>query len=236
MTTRRFILLAVACLLTTVVRAQNFDEGYEVRFSTLCRTYAREPHSVEAIYNLALFYFDNSHPMRNLPLASRYAALAEEEHVDLLQRNRISDLVKLQRNGITLTTIRDLRKAIADAAVESVRLRNDLAMAEIDTYLEAFGDNADFAKLLRARRYQLISKEVTANGNADECYRFITTYPGTIEAERIDERLGRLAAPLVNQAETWRRLLADFRPAAAVAAETEEAEVPSFSAGGFVQV
>ena len=41
---------------------------------------------------------------------------------------------------------------------------------------------------------------------------------------------------LVNQAETWRRLLADFRPAAAAAAEADEAGVPSFGAGGFVQV
>jgi hypothetical protein len=39
----------------------------------------------------------------------------------------------------------------------------------------------------------------------------------------------------VNQAETWRRLLADFRPAAKAAAEAA-AEEPSFGAGGFVQV
>ena len=40
---------------------------------------------------------------------------------------------------------------------------------------------------------------------------------------------------LVNQAETWRRLLADFRPAAKAAAEAA-AEEPSFGTGGFVQV
>ena len=40
---------------------------------------------------------------------------------------------------------------------------------------------------------------------------------------------------LVNQAETWRRLLADFRPAAKAAAEAS-AEEPSFGVGGFVQV
>ena len=40
---------------------------------------------------------------------------------------------------------------------------------------------------------------------------------------------------LVNQAETWRRLLADFRPAAQAAAEAA-AEEPSFGTGGFVQV
>jgi hypothetical protein len=40
---------------------------------------------------------------------------------------------------------------------------------------------------------------------------------------------------LVNQAETWRRLLADFRPAAKAAAEAV-AEEPVLGVGGFVQV
>ncbi len=39
----------------------------------------------------------------------------------------------------------------------------------------------------------------------------------------------------VNQAETWRRLLADFRPAAEAAAEAATEE-PSFGAGSFLQV
>ena len=39
----------------------------------------------------------------------------------------------------------------------------------------------------------------------------------------------------VNLAETWRRLLADFRPVAKAAAESVE-EVPQFGANGFVQV
>ena len=40
---------------------------------------------------------------------------------------------------------------------------------------------------------------------------------------------------LVNAAETWRRLLADFHPAAAQAA-VEEESAPAFGAGGFMQV
>ena len=40
----------------------------------------------------------------------------------------------------------------------------------------------------------------------------------------------------VNQAETWRKLLADFRPAAKAAAERRKVESPSFEASGFMQV
>ena len=41
---------------------------------------------------------------------------------------------------------------------------------------------------------------------------------------------------LVNQAETWRRLLADFRPAAKAAADRAESESPSFGSSEFMQV
>ncbi len=40
----------------------------------------------------------------------------------------------------------------------------------------------------------------------------------------------------VNQAETWRRLLADFRPAAKAAAESKAAEKLSFGSSDFMQV
>ena len=40
----------------------------------------------------------------------------------------------------------------------------------------------------------------------------------------------------VNQAETWRRILVDFRPVAKAAAESTEAESPSFGSAGFMQV
>jgi len=42
---------------------------------------------------------------------------------------------------------------------------------------------------------------------------------------------------IVNQTETWRKLLADFRPAAKAAAELAESEDnPSFGSNGFMQV
>lgn len=52
-----------------------------------------------------------------------------------------------------------------------------------------------------------------------------------LDAESFDGALEEL----VNMSETWRRLLADFRPAAKAAAE-RSAEAPQFGANGFVQV
>ena len=52
-----------------------------------------------------------------------------------------------------------------------------------------------------------------------------------IDADTFDKTL----EAFVNQAETWRRLLADFRPVAKAAAE-KSVEAPLFGANGFVQV
>ena len=52
-----------------------------------------------------------------------------------------------------------------------------------------------------------------------------------LDAETFDTAL----ETFVNQAETWRRLLADFRPVAKAAAERTDG-VPQFGTNGFVQV
>jgi len=54
----------------------------------------------------------------------------------------------------------------------------------------------------------------------------------SLDATSFDQAL----EAIVNHAETWRRLLADFRPAAKAAAEFAESESPSFGSTGFMQV
>lgn len=53
----------------------------------------------------------------------------------------------------------------------------------------------------------------------------------TLEGDNFDAAL----ESLVNLAETWRRLLADFRPVAKAYAD-RDGEMPTFGANGFVQV
>ena len=54
----------------------------------------------------------------------------------------------------------------------------------------------------------------------------------SVDADAFDSAL----EAFVNNAETWRRLLADFRPVAKAAAGHAEAERPSFGSNGFMQV
>lgn len=194
MSLRRLLLVVVMVLTAVSVQAQAPDEGYEARFTTLGRAYAKDPRGVEPVYRLAQFYFDNSHPLRSLPLAMQYVKMAEERHIALLDADKVKDLVKLQRNNITIVTIRELKAAIAEAAFNTVKLRQDLSMEEIEVYLELFGeDNPELARLLHSRRYGLIYRQAYASDDIDECYRFMLTYSGTAESEQMETRMGQLA-------------------------------------------
>lgn len=51
-----------------------------------------------------------------------------------------------------------------------------------------------------------------------------------------DDAFDAALEAFVNQAETWQRLLADFRPVAKAAAERAESESTSFASAGFMQV
>lgn len=197
---KRFIvsIVTIAAIATMAgagsARAQESDDDYAARFTALHRAFALHPHDEETLYNLALFYFDNSNPMRSLPMAIDYARLTEECHADLLLRDRVRDLVQLQRKGITLASIRELKQAIHAAALETVRLHTDLPMTEVDAYLDHFADNADLVRLLRERRYRMVFDRLLARGSVADCHAFMQTYPGTTESEQLGDRIGSLAA------------------------------------------
>lgn len=187
---RRFCLVPLLCLvLVAPLSAQEVATSYKTRIAELGRALEKDPTSVQALYNLAQFYFDNSHPMRNLPVAMRYATQAEEQHAYLLKHDKVNELLKLQRNDITLGNIHQLRESIAEAAMVTARSRSNMSLAEIDDYLETFSFNQELAKLMRARRLSLIYKQTLDNGTPEECYSFMTSYEGSSEAEEMEQYL-----------------------------------------------
>ena len=194
-------MLALVWLLAAVP-AHSQQEDYAERFAALARAYAQEPTSVENLYNLAQFYFDNSHPMRNLPKAMQYILQAESRHIDLLKENEHSTLTKLLRQGITINTIRQTEEAIYEAAYGTVKHRTSMTNDEIDAYLDAFGDDAVMVRLLRQHRIDLAYREDLQRGTPQSYYHFIETYNGTNEADRMEEQLSRVAADLYARCRT----------------------------------
>lgn len=190
----------MTCVVVSCAMAQALPEelkgDYQDRFTRLNKAYAKEPDNVENLYNMSMFYFDNSHPMRNLPMAMKYIQRAEKRHIELLEDNKLGELTRLARKNITLTTIRQAKQAISDAAYNTLEVRTDMSRVELDTYLDAFGIDIELVRLLRQRRINQVYDEDLRKGTAESYYHFIDIYPGTREAEQMEERLARLAPHL----------------------------------------
>ena len=187
---------AIVCSAGAQVQPAEESADYEERFTKLNRAYAKSPTDVEALVNMAQFYFDNANPMRNLPMAMKYIQRAEECHIQLLEKDKLGELTRLARKNITLATIRQTKQAICDAAYNTLEVRTDMSRAELDTYLDAFGIDFELVRLLRQRRINQVYDEDLKKGTPEAYYHFIDNYPGTHEAEQMEERLARLAPGL----------------------------------------
>ena len=176
--------LCVAMSFATLAQRPATDsvERYVSDFARLGKLSAKNPASVEALYGYAMFYFDNSHPLRNLPLAMIYIRQAEERHLALLQGTDMSEVGDLARKGITISSLRQAKQAIATAAQNTVEVRTDMTAKEIDAYLEVFGNDEQMVRMLRERRFTQVYNDDLAIGTAESYYHFIESYPGTTEA------------------------------------------------------
>jgi len=122
--------------------------------------------------------------------------------------------VALDIDGIALTLV---------AAGDTLSLSAEIGEPPVD-------GRADFAELLLEASLQ--SDAFFAKEPEGGVYLLVRRLAlPALDNETFDAAL----EALVNQAETWRRLLADFRPVAKAASERAE-EFPQFGANGFVQV
>ena len=139
---------------------------------------------------------------------------------DFAERHSIANLAAednvaaLEVDGIviTLVAVGDVLSISADIGEPPSEGRAEFAELMLEANLQT---GAFFAKEPESGAYVLVRRLQLPE----------------LGAESFDAALEEL----VNLAETWRRLLADFRPVAKAAAERTE-EVPQFGTGGFVQV
>ena len=139
---------------------------------------------------------------------------------DFAERHGIANLVSedntaaLDIDGIVITLV---------AAGDSLSISADIGEPPSD-------GRAEFVELMLEANLQ--SEAFFAKAPEGGPYVLVRRLPlATLDAEAFDAAL----EALVNLSETWRRLLADFRPVAKAAAERTE-ELPQFGANGFFQV
>ena len=135
------------------------------------------------------------------------------------------------RHGIADLTAEDNAAALdIDGIVVTLLATGDALSISAEIGEPPSEGRADFAELMLEANLQ--SEAFFAKEPESGAYIIVRRLPlPTLEAESFDAAL----EALVNLAETWRRLLADFRPVAKAAAERSE-ETPQFGASGFVQV
>ena len=114
--------------------------------------------------------------------------------------------VLLVSNGEVLTVSAEVGEPPAEGVAAFANLLLEANMQSDFVFAKATGTD----NYIIVRRIALISLDATSFDNVLEA--------------------------IVNYAETWRRILADFRPAAKAAAERAESEKPSFGSAGFMQV
>ena len=141
----------------------------------------------------------------------------------------ISDFA--ERHGIANLAAGDNAAALdVDGIVVTIAAAGDALSVSAEIGEPPAEGRADFAELLLEANLQ--SEAFFAKEHESGGYILVRRLSlPSLAAESFDAAL----EALVNLAETWRRLLADFRPVAKAAAETAET-VPQFGASGFVQV
>ena len=141
----------------------------------------------------------------------------------------ISDFA--ERHGIADLAAEDAAAALdIDGIVITLVTEGDALLISADIGEPPSEGRADFAELMLEANLQ--SEAFFAKESESGAYILVRRLSlPTLDLESFDVAL----EAFVNLAETWRRLLADFRPVAKAAAEGVEAS-QHFGANGFVQV
>ena len=136
-----------------------------------------------------------------------------------------------ERHGIANLAAEDNAAALdIDGIVVTLAAAGEVLSVSADIGEPPAEGRAAFAELLLEANLQ--SDAFFAKESENGVYIVVRRLPlSTLNAESFDAAL----ESLVNLAETWRRLLADFRPVAKEAAESS-VSAPEFGASGFVQV
>lgn len=179
---------------------------YSERYVQLGREYAKAPDNVANLMEMAEFYSQQDNPYYNLSLAAGYAKRSEVLYTAWVQdKSRYRDVQKLIRKGITIPVIRQTRKDINAQAVLYVRSHiPQIDEAEAAALIEAFSDNVEIVKRLRAKVLADNYAEVCDENTIDGYYAFIQTHPNTTEADSAEAALSRLAPRYVSQFESER--------------------------------
>ena len=198
------LLLVVAACSVAMGQDDSLAARYEEQYVRMAKVYAQSPDNVANLMEMASFYSAPENPYYSLTLAAGYAQRAEVLYTAWVQdKGRYREVQKLIRKGITIPVIRQLRKEIEAQAVLYVRSHVPLIdEAEAVSFINAFPDNAEMVKRLRAKMLSDDYQEICNENTMEGYYLFMLSHPHTSEADSAEAALARLAPRYVSQFDT----------------------------------
>ena len=143
----------------------------------------------------------------------------------------IADFAK-RHNVADLVTVDDAASLDIDGIIVTIVSKDDMLTLSAEIGEPPAEGNAAFSDLLLEANLQSGVCFAKAPGQGGPYFAVRRLALQLIDGVAFDSAL----EAFVNNAEAWRRLLADFRPVAKAAAERAEGDRPSFGSNRFMQV
>ncbi len=193
---QKLLPLFLALLLAGTLYGQTPQaDPYQEQYVSLYKAYSQNPDDVNNLISMAEFFSDPVNPQFNLPLAYGYIKRAEEVYTQAVQdKKRYRQVQKLIRAGVTIATLRQSKKDVEAQAVMYVRNHlSKMRPFEVAAFLEAFPDNKDLTRRLRAKAQSTTFAQVKEENTISGYYAFSQQYPHTPQADSAELCLGQLA-------------------------------------------
>lgn len=201
---KKTILIALFSILTlhsSTLLAQGDTDHYSRLYDKLYKAYIKEPDNVANSLAMAHFFADTLNPMRNYASAMNHITSAERNFIAIIEdRDRYKEASRLMKQKITITDIRQTKRAIINSARNYLDNDEIIPDATIDLYAEAFKDDSYTMRLVESKRL-LLRFQQAKQANTLEAYKaFLANYSATSEGEEAGKLMSKLAYSLVEPA------------------------------------
>lgn len=198
----------IACfavlLFATSLSAQVHDESYySNQYNKIYKAYVRQPDDVANLLTMASFYADTVNPMKDYPMAMRFATEAESLYVSILEdRDRYREAKKLIKKNITVTLVRQTKRDVIVRARRELASDEPISDAVLDKYAEAFSDDPNTLRYVESKRLQSRFQQARTTNTLAAYRSFVESYGNTDEGEIAANEMSELAYSIVENAKS----------------------------------
>lgn len=202
---KKLILLLAILLLGVSVKAQGQagNDRYSIECNRIYQVYLDNPNDLVNLFAMADFYRNQQNPMRDLGLAIKYARQLEEQYVvSLTERKQYKELKTLIKRGITLDSVRMLKRTIENDAVSYVQHSPNMTQEEMAVLAAAFRGVPDVIRVVERRRQDASFSEIQETNSLWAFKQYVEKYKGSEKAQEALRSMSLMADSIFKLAST----------------------------------